>query len=76
MLTIKLLQIDELPSKPQREKTKIIEHHLVSRIASGKKMRRKCSACYSKHQKEMGRSEARKKSKEVFTYCEACPDLP
>lgn len=74
MLTIEMLQFDELRSKPQRKKPKIVGHQLVPRIASGKKIRRKCSACFSTLQKEMGSSEARKTSKGVFTYCDGCPD--
>lgn len=72
-----ILQLEsaERPEKAKKSKTKT--HLIKQRIdETGKKIRRKCCSCYSKAQHELGRKEARKKSKMVFTFCSDCPGSP
>lgn len=52
-------------------------HHLSNRVNDdGKKLRRKCSLCYSKIQEEAGRAEARRRAKMVYSYCNKCSGQP
>lgn len=69
-----------IPGKIQQDRPRTSTssyHHLSERVnAEGKKIRRKCSGCYSKLQEEAGRKEARNRAKMVYTYCDMCPGQP
>ena len=72
-----LLQVRGSNEEPCVARSTSRIHHLVQRIdGEGKKMRRKCSACYAKMQRESGREVARKQAKMVYTYCSYCPGSP
>lgn len=78
-LVVDLLQIesDKEPPKKRPKKSTTEVHSLLKRIdENGKQVRRKCSLCYSKLSKELGRLDAKKKAKGVFTYCAKCPGSP
>lgn len=76
MLVSDLLDIKhEVTERPRNSLP--LSHFLITRMdATGKKLRRKCTGCYTTMQKELGRKEARNKAKMVFTFCELCPGQP
>lgn len=66
------LQVDEPdPSRPKRKK-----HVLVKLDGPSRKTRRNCGECYKTNVKNLGRLQARNKTKKVNTFCSVCPEKP
>ncbi|CAK1595463.1 unnamed protein product [Parnassius mnemosyne] len=50
------------------------KHELKKKEGPVKKSRKYCSRCYKVNVKTLGRNYARKKTKQVNTYCPQCPN--
>lgn len=62
---------ESAPARPKRQK-----HVLEKLDGPSRKSRRNCGECYKMNVKNMGRQEARNKTRKVNTFCNNCPEKP
>lgn len=67
----------DLPSSQKHSEPVGIKQHILKQVENKvAKARRRCVRCYSTISKSEGREVAIKKAKQVYTYCEQCPQNP
>lgn len=77
ILAANLLGHEQHSETPRVPTSTTTYHHLAVRIGENeKKIRRKCSICYSKLQKTSGRIVAKNRAKMTHNYCKECPGQP